>query len=415
MNNIISAPSSPLRARILIPSSKSISNRMLLIRALSSEPGDLQNLSASDDTRIMARILGENRDEKDVGHAGTTMRFLTAFYAVQHGDVVLTGSERMKQRPIGPLVTALRQLGANIDFLEQEGCPPLRIRGGGLRGGRITMDGSVSSQFISALMMIGPRLPGGLDLELSGDLVSVTYLDMTLALMKESGVEGHRDGARIRIPAGAYAPGRHTVEGDWSGASYWFEVAALRPGSRIILPHLKEHSLQGDSVLPRLFAPLGVESRFEDGALELRSSRTRLPEFFEEDFTSCPDLAQTLAATLCGLGVPFRLTGTRTLRVKETDRIAALQAELGKLGFELTSDPGGSFLAWEGRRTEPERDPLMETYHDHRMALALAPMALVTDRIRIRDAGVVSKSYPGYWDDLRTAGFGVEEAPDVLS
>jgi 3-phosphoshikimate 1-carboxyvinyltransferase len=405
MKNVISAPINAVKDTILIPSSKSISNRMLIIRALAGSVASLLNLSESDDTVVLGKALDNEEAVKDVGHAGTSMRFLTAYLSTQHGEVTLTGSQRMKQRPIGPLVDALKQVGARIKYLENEGYPPLRISGGALTGGSIEIEAGISSQFISALMMIGPVLEGGLCIELKGRVVSATYIEMTLALMNHCGARASFDGKRITVPQGTYTVEDFRVESDWSGASYWFQVAALLPGSEITLPYLSGNSLQGDAALVQIFHELGVQSTFTEEGLLLRSQKMDLPEYFEYDFTACPDLVQTLAATLCALGVPFRFTGTTTLRVKETDRIAALQTELKRVGFVLTADPKGEWMEWDGARCEPQSNPVIETYHDHRMAMAFAPLAACLGQISIEDPGVVSKSYPGYWSDLEKAGF----------
>jgi len=412
MKYIIFGPDDPVREVIHLPSSKSISNRMLIMQALGGGRIDIANLSDSDDTLHMQRALAESGPVKDIGHAGTAMRFLTAYYATQPGQVVLTGSQRMKERPVGALVDALRELGAPISYLEAEGCPPLEITGGRLRGGKLEVNGGISSQFISALMMIGPYLEGGLHLTLTGDVVSATYIEMTLGLMQEGGIRTRFDGRSIQVEEGPYDFSGMHVESDWSGASYWFMTAALMPGSRIGLPLLNEESLQGDAALTRLYAPLGVKSHFISGQLELQSASGHHPgkALFEADFTGCPDLAQTVVCSLCALGIPFRLTGTRTLRVKETDRVAALQQELAKLGFSLDSDAGGHWISWDGRRGRGQERPLIETYKDHRMAMAFAPLSARLGPLLINDPMVVSKSYPGYWDDLKKAGFGVEKA-----
>ena len=405
MKYVISAPATSIQQTIHLPSSKSISNRMLIIRALAGSRTALLNLSNSDDTRVLEKALEDNSLLKDVGHAGTSMRFLTAYLCTREGDFQLTGSERMKQRPVGPLVDALKQLGAHIEYLENQGYPPLGIVGGGLKGGAIEIDAGISSQFISALMMIGPLLEGGLRITLRGEVVSATYIEMTLSLMNRCGVRARIEGHQIHIPSGSYALEETVVESDWTAASYWFQAAALAPGSEILLPRLSRNSLQGDSTLTGLFGSLGVQSHFSKLGLLIRSSRMTLPEHFEYDFTGCPDLVQTCAVTLCALGIPFRFAGTRTLRVKETDRIAALGRELRKLGFVLQEDPAGEWMAWDGSRCEPEQAPVIATYHDHRMAMAFAPLALAVGKVVIADPGVVSKSYPDFWQDLEKAGF----------
>jgi len=383
---------------------------MLIIKALSGSEASLNNLSDSDDTDVLKQALEENLEVKDVGHAGTAMRFLTAYLTCLPGEVVLTGSSRMKERPIGSLVEALRKLGAGISYLEKEGCPPLRISGASIRGGDIEIEAGISSQFISALMMIGPKLEGGLRITLLGDVVSATYIKMTLSLMQECGIDASFDGKRIHVPEKPYKLKNFTVESDWSGASYWFQMAALLPGSTLRLPHLYTNSLQGDAALVDIFKALGVNSLKEEEGLLLRSEITELPRRMDYDFTGCPDLVQTLAVTLCALGIPFRFTGTRTLRVKETDRIAALETELRKFGYVLNSHAKGEWLEWDGARCKAEADPLVQTYHDHRMAMAFAPLAIAAKRIKIEDPGVVSKSYPAYWSDLEKAGFGITPA-----
>ena len=410
MKYVISRPNIPIHHTISIPSSKSISNRMLIISALSGAETRPNNLSESDDTAVLKHALDKKSDVMDVGHAGTAMRFLTAYLATTSGEVLLTGSQRMKERPIGPLVDALRQLEAKIEYEETEGCPPLKSSGGSIRGGALDIEAGISSQFISALMMIAPVLEGGLTIELKGRVVSATYIEMTLSLMNRCGAGALFDGRRITIPQGTYTVEDYKVESGWSGASYWFQVAALLPGSEITLPYLGRDSLQGDAALVQIFEELGVRTSFIEGDLILRSQNTELPDHFKYDFTGCPDLVQTCAVTLCALGIPYRFTGTRTLRVKETDRIAALGVELRKLGFLLEDDPAGEWLSWDGSRCDPQPDPVIATYHDHRMAMAFAPLAISLGSIAIDDPGVVTKSYPGYWEDLERAGFGITPA-----
>jgi len=408
MKNVISGPVKPVQDTIYIPSSKSISNRMLIIRSLSEFSVGLKNLSDSDDTYVLKKALEETEAIKDVGHAGTAMRFLTAYLATIPGEFTLTGSHRMKERPIGSLVTALKKLGAEIEYLENEGFPPLSISGGAIRGGDIGIEAGISSQFISALMMIGPVLEGGLKVRLKGDVVSATYIEMTLSLMNRCGIGATFDGNQLVIPEKPYVLDDFSVESDWSGASYWYQIAALMPGSSIKLPYLIPQSLQGDAVLVDIFEPLGVKSYFQEDGVLLNSHTIDRPDSFEYDFTGCPDLVQTCAVTLCSMGIPFRLSGTRTLRVKETDRIAALESELKKFGFMLSSHEAGEWIGWDGSLCDPVADPVIQTFHDHRMAMAFAPMAIGKSQIAIEDPGVVTKSYPGFWDDLVKAGFGID-------
>jgi 3-phosphoshikimate 1-carboxyvinyltransferase len=410
MKYVISPPLKPVQDTIYIPSSKSISNRMLIINALSGSKASLHHLSDSDDTRLLQRALSDDSPVRDVGHAGTAMRFLTAYYAVYPGELILTGSERMKQRPIGPLVNALRQLGASIEWMEREGYPPMRITGGLTRGGEIEIEGGISSQFISALMMVAPALEGGMQLTLTGRVVSEAYIHMTLALMQKAGVMAEYDGRVIRIPRKDYHLEAFTVESDWSAASYWYEIVALLQGSKVILPHLYKKSIQGDSGLSGIFSHLGVSTLFKEEGVELQSYPVGDRGPLGIDFLETPDLVQTCVAACCAKGIPFRFTGTSTLLVKETNRIEALKTEMGKLGYILTSGGGGEWIAWDGARSQGVEEPVVLTYHDHRMAMALAPLAITHGQITVDDPGVVTKSYPGYWDDLRKAGFSIQEA-----
>jgi 3-phosphoshikimate 1-carboxyvinyltransferase len=382
---------------------------MLIIKSLSGSQAALEHLSDSDDTRLLQLAMEQKSPVRDVGHAGTAMRFLAAYFALRPGYVILTGSNRMKERPLGPLIDALRKLGARIECLEREGYPPIGISGGTLTGGEIEVDGGVSSQFISALMMVAPYLEGGLKLTMTGRVVSESYLYMTLSLMQRAGVTAEYKGNVIRIARQNYRLDDFTVESDWSAASYWFQMAALLPGSRLKLPHLYQNSLQGDSALMEIFSRLGVSSLFEAESLTLSSGSERDPGPLQIDFLDTPDLVQTLVPTCCALGIPFRFTGTGTLRVKETDRIAALQTEMGKLGYELQTNPDGKSISWEGDRMSPVSDPVISTYNDHRMAMALAPLCITEGKLTIDQPGVVTKSYPDYWDDLRKAGFKIRQ------
>ena len=405
----LSRPESSLHARITLPASKSISNRLLIIHALSDNPDQIQNLSPSDDTKVMIDAFKGDSLIKDIGHAGTSMRFLTAYYSTRKGTVQLTGSDRMKERPIGPLVNALVDLGADIGYLGKPGFPPLEIRGGELPGGEITIDSGISSQFISALLMIAPRLKGGLVLHLKGAPVSASYIQMTLSLMKDHGAEYTWNGNTISIKPGNYRKGSYRVESDWSGASYWYCMALLEEEPEIRLCFLTDKSYQGDSVLVSLFRKLGVSTEFQGERIHLKKVAKPAGHFFEFDFTDAPDIVQSMAVALCLAGIPYRFTGTKTLRIKETDRIAALQAEMKKLGFILESDFEGSFLAWNQAICTPEACPVIETYHDHRMAMAFAPAVLKGRELIINDPLVVTKSYPGFWTDLKTGGFLIGE------
>ena len=405
-----------LRHETELPASKSISNRALIIQAL-TRGGDLPcHLSDCDDTAVMVKALtGGGGDLVDIKAAGTAMRFLTAFFAVGEGTHVLTGTARMKQRPIGILVDALRQLGARVDYVETEGFPPLRVAGGCHEGGRLSLPGNVSSQYISALLMIGPVLEKGLELELTGEIISRPYIDLTLRLMGDFGAQaGWTDGRHIAVRPVPYRPTPYYIEGDWSAASYWYQMVALSPDreARVVLAGLFPDSAQGDAATARLFDALGVHTRFFRneaglGCVELTRQALRM-ERMDYDFLNQPDLAQTFAVTCAMLGVPFRFTGLRSLRIKETDRIAALIRELSKLGYVLEST--GTDLSWDGRRGEAQSQASIDTYEDHRMALSFAPCCLVLPDIRINDPHVVSKSYPRYWDDLKDSGFEIAES-----
>ena len=400
-----------LRGEVELPASKSLSNRALAIGALSGiDPGLVENLSDCDDTRVMRQWLAEQPAVVDIGAAGTAMRFSTALLAVTPGERVITGSERMQHRPIRILVDALRQLGASIRYEGAEGFPPLRIAGRPLGGGQLSLPGSVSSQFISALLMIGPTMAGGLTLTLTGDIVSRPYIDMTLGLMQAFGASARWEGDRvISVLPRPYQQRPWRVENDWSAASYWYEMMALTDDAQaeIVLPGLLEDSLQGDSRVRALFEPLGVRTAFEPRGVRLTKAQPTAGAL-EWDLVDCPDLAQTLVVTACMRGLPFRFTGLQSLRIKETDRLAALRAEMAKLGF-LLREENGQALAWDGATSPTAADDIacIATYDDHRMALSFAPCALQRRAIRIEDPHVVSKSYPQFWVHLAQVGFSV--------
>ena len=327
------------------------------------------------------------------------MRFLTAYLAGKPGDWTITGSERMKQRPIGILVDALNNIGAEISYLEKEGFPPLKIHGKKLLGGTVHLNGGVSSQFISALLMIAPTTQKGIELHLEGEIISRPYIEMTLQMMKAYGVDSQWEGKSIQIVSQEYKTTDYTVESDWSAASYWYEIAALSPSTiNFTLPHLYEKSLQGDSMGRKIFEPLGVSTQFvQDG---VRISKTKKAvEHFEYDFSGQPDIAHTLVVTCCSLGITFRFTGLQTLKIKETDRIEALKNECKKLGFILKEEGVGS-LYWDGEQYRRDEHPQIATYKDHRMAMAFAPSTIRLGDITIEEPNVVSKSYPKFWDDL---------------
>ena len=396
-------------ATIALPTSKSISNRALLIAALCG--GDVQVLRPAlcDDTAVMIDALARGGGDINVGAAGTAMRFLTAYFATRDGvTVTLDGVERMRQRPIGVLVDALRSMGAAIDYLGEEGYPPLRIQGRKPRGGDVTMPGGVSSQFISAVMMILPTIGGG-TIHLTGDLVSLPYLHMTAAVMSEMGAAVEIAGNEISV-GDRYAGRDYLVEGDWSAAAPWYALAALVPGSSITLEGLVSDSIQGDSRLVELAGRLGLASRFGPQGVTIDTGGfigCCCSSF--ADMTSTPDLVPSWTVLLCLLERAFRLTGVRTLRLKESDRIQALKQELLKLGYVLKED-GDDAISWHGERVAiSQAPPVIDTHGDHRIAMAFAPCAVRYPGLVIKDAQVVSKSYPAYWRHLERAGFIINE------
>lgn len=402
----LSAPS-VVRTTIQLPASKSISNRALIINALARGTTPPCNLSDCDDTLVMIKALAENNETIDIMAAGTAMRFLTAYLSTVQGTHILTGTERMQQRPIQILVNALRELGAQIEYAGKEGFPPLRIHGTELKGNELTLKGNVSSQYISALLMIGPVLKNGLRLHLTGEIISLPYINLTLQLMKEFGAKAAwTSGNSIEVAPQPYTPVSFMVESDWSAASYWYQIAALSEQAEIELMGLFRNSYQGDSRGAEIFSRLGITTEFTHEGVLLKKSN-RLVEQLNEDFVDIPDLAQTFAVTCCLLGIPFRFTGLQSLKIKETDRIFALKTELRKLGY-LLQDVQDSILIWDGERCQPEAQPVIQTYEDHRMAMAFAPAALRFPEMRIAEPQVVSKSYPAYWEHLQQAGFQID-------
>lgn len=391
-------------SKITITGSKSESNRLLLLQALYPEL-EITNISNSDDSLVMQEVLASNKSTVDVHHAGTAMRFLTAYFASKNGrELVLTGSARMKERPIAVLVDALQQLGADISYTETHGCPPLKIKGKTLLKDKVTLKANVSSQYISALLLVASRLENGLELTLEGDITSIPYINMTLDLLNQIGVETSFENQKIVVsPKTDALKTQHlTVESDWSSASYFYSIIALSPkNTQIELTSYKEESLQGDAVLAKLYTSFGVETRFENGVLILKKIGTVSSDSIVFDLNNSPDIAQTIAVTCLGLGVGCHLTGLHTLKIKETDRLVALQNELSKLGgvVDITEDS----LTLHNTSSLNENISIA-TYNDHRMAMAFAPLALQVP-ITIEDYKVVSKSYPTFWEDLQVLGF----------
>lgn len=407
-------PPQHIDTTITLPASKSICNRALVIQALSGGALPPDNLSVCDDTRVIVSALRNMPEVIDIGAAGTAMRFLTAYLSVTRGHHIITGTERMLHRPIGVLVDALRRLGADISYMGEEGYPPLSVTGRPLEGGRLSMPGNVSSQYVSALLMIAPMLSQGLELRLEGEIVSRPYIDLTLWTMAEYGAQAEwSDVDTISVQPVPYKGAAFTVENDWSAASYWYEIMALCHDDepRITLPGLSDGSRQGDSICRYIGSLMGIKTTFHTGTnpeVILTRHPHRLPRL-EYDFVNSPDLAQTFIVTCAMLGIPFHFTGLASLKIKETDRIEALKCELRKLGVILTSR-GDSELLWNLERCPATMEPI-DTYQDHRMAMAFAPAALTLGRITINNPEVVSKSYPHYWDDLRRAGFQITERP----
>lgn len=409
MNYRITAPKR-IEGEINLPASKSISNRVLLLNALCPTPGVLSNLAQCDDTdAVLAALAAPHATDVNIGAAGTAMRFLTAYFATREGRaVVVDGTERMRQRPIKVLVDALRSLGADIQYAGEEGFPPLKITGKRLRGGNLAISGSVSSQYITAILMIAPVI-GGIRLTIEGEIMSRPYIEMTLALMARYGVEAQWNGNIIDVPAGEYAALDFTVEADWSAASYWWAMQAILPQSRITLKGLEPQSLQGDSRITEVMAQMGVTGNWCGQYLDLRSDGgTNCCCSTFADLSGTPDIAQTLVVMLCLMGRPFRITGLRTLRIKETDRLEALRVELRKLGY-IVKVEGDDAISWHFETTAPDAEIHIATYHDHRMAMAFAPAAIRFPGMIIDDAQVVSKSYPEFWQHLAEAGFKIEE------
>ena len=419
----LSAPSN-LSATVKLPASKSISNRALIICALAEglethEKTNIivpENLSDCDDTAVMIKALRNIPYEIDIMAAGTAMRFMTAFLAsTNHGTHVLTGTDRMKHRPIKILVDALRLLGADITYAGEDGFPPLLIKGQKLDGGQIEIAGNVSSQYISALLMIGPMLARGLELRLTGEIISRPYIDLTLWTMREFGADAEwTAGDTITVRPQPYKARPYYIENDWSAASYWYEIVALseQPDVEVKLEGLMDGSKQGDSSVRYIFSLLGVKTVFHsktpgNPTTVTIKKNSHCVSRLDYDFVNSPDLAQTFVVTCAMMNIPFHFTGLQTLKIKETDRIEAMKTEMRKLGFVIR-DVNGSELVWDGERCQPEESPTIDTYEDHRMALSFSPIAM-KESIRINNPQVVTKSYPHFWKDLLEAGFTIEE------
>jgi 3-phosphoshikimate 1-carboxyvinyltransferase len=383
MNYKISHPTKIINCEINLPSSKSISNRLLIIRALCDDDFDIINLSESNDTRFLKNALKSNKNEIYVGDAGTSFRFLTSFFAIQNNkNIYLNGSQRMKERPIQILVDVLIKLGAKIKYTENKNFPPLKISGSKIKGGIIELDGSISSQFVSSILLIAPLLENGIELLLKGKIASKSYIEMTLKIMKIFGISYSWYNNVIRINKQQYIPTDYIIESDWSSASFWFEIAALSKSCRIKLNGLDKESLQGDQEIINIFSSFGVKSEFIDGSLFLtKSMNFNLPKNI--NLINTPDLYQPLKCTIFGLGKNTSLSGTKNLKYKETNRLSAVSKELKAIN----------------------NDKIINTYNDHRMAMSFAPLCLRFGEIKINDIKVVNKSYPNFWNDLQIGGF----------
>ena len=390
MNYKVSHPSKVVNCTIDLPASKSISNRLLIIQSLCEEDFQIKNLSNSDDTIALKKALTSDAETIDVGAGGASFRFLTSFLATQEGrEFIITGTDRMKERPIKELVEALQNIGAEIEYVEKEGYPPLKIKGSAMKGGEISIDGGVSSQFISALLLIAPTLKNGFTIRISGEVVSKPYIEMTLKLMKEFGILHSYNGDEIEIKPQKYLAKDFAVESDWSAAAFWFEIATLSEKCNIKLNGLQQNSMQGDAKASELFQSLGVSFIFENNTLILTKKKTiKFPKHI--NLINSPDMYQPLKCSLFALDIHPEITGLKTLKYKETNRIMAVKNELKKLSS----------------------NKIIETYKDHRMAMGFAPLSLKFGELKIQDAEVVSKSYPDFWEDLQKGGFTISPSTD---
>jgi len=419
-NIILTKTSKTVNGTVQLTGSKSECNRALIIEALSNGKVKVENISDAADAQTLSEVLSrkaevlsqkandsglETQDLRlvDIGPAGTAMRFLTAYFTLQDEEVILTGSARMKQRPIGVLVDALRELGAQIEYVENEGFPPIKLKGRlAQQSNKVSIKGNISSQYITALLLIAARLPLGLELHIEGDLTSRPYVEMTLAMLQTAGIQHSWTDNIISIEPQEFKPTSIYIEPDWSAASYWYAIAALSDEAELFLPGLTQYSLQGDSVITEIMANFGITSQFKDGGVYLQKEvKPVFRKIF--DMKECPDLAQTVIVVCAALGHEATFTGLETLKIKETDRIKALQNELAKIGVKLV-EKGQVYKLDCSEKQIPDRI-FVNTYDDHRMAMAFAPLALIVPEVEIEDADVVEKSYPAFWRDLEKVGF----------
>lgn len=408
MKYIVSKDNKTLKGTVRLEGSKSITNRVIIIKALCPEFFELNNFSLSEDSETLIELINSTDYKLDCRDGGTTFRFLTAFLAVHEGEVVLTGSDRLQKRPIGPLVDALRSIGGDIEYLGAEGFPPIKIRGKRMTGNRVEIDANVSSQFISALLLVAPILKDGLIIRMKGEVVSRPYIQMTLNVMKHFGIHYEWTQSVISIPHQEYVARKYNVESDWSAAAYYYAMAALADEVDLTLTGLNKLSYQGDSVIQNIMTQFGVTTTFVENGVHLSKTEKELPKSLDYDFIDCPDLAQTMLTVCSGLGVPMKLRGINSLQIKETNRVDAMQRELEKIGLPLV--PLGN--TWNlGVNLNPQMPAniVFDTYNDHRMAMALTPLALKFGKVAIENPSVVAKSYPLFWEDIKSLGFKLEQ------
>ncbi len=391
---------------IHLPASKSISNRALLISAMAGCIDKIENCALCDDTIVMREALRADSTNIDIHNAGTAMRFLTAYYAITPGEHILTGNTRMIQRPIGPLVDALRTLGANIQYTQQEGYPPLHIKGNNIVGGAVSIDSSISSQYISALLLIAPYMQQGLRLTLTGDIVSLPYIDMTIAIMQHYGARVKRNSNLIEVEATPYHAAPLTIESDWSAAAYWYEIAALS-NTPFTISNISTKSTQGDSRIAYYMSLIGIETVENENTITITpTTQHKQGEMIRLNLCNEPDLAPTVIMTYAMMGQHFSIDGLHNLRIKECDRIAAIITEAARLGYRFTQ-PYEGCIEWLGEYNHPKQPITINTYDDHRIAMTFAPAALRYNDIWIDNPTVVEKSYPHFWHDMICAGFNI--------
>jgi len=395
-----------IKTRVSLPASKSLSNRLLIIRALCDDGFTIENLSDADDTKILEQCLQKIHEYRifSVQDAGTALRSLTAVFAITQGNRLLTGTPRLLERPVGPLVEALNRLGAKIHYFDKKGFPPLVINGSEIRGGKVAVDAGMSSQFVSALLLIAPALPEGLEISLKNAVASAPYIRMTLRLMNYFGVVSTWNDDLIKIEPQKYKAKNISVETDWSAAAFWYEIAALSEDAEIELIGLKEHSLQGDAVIADVFNKLGVQTTVLPGSIKLTKCpmESGLPEF---DFFENPDMFPAVIATCAGLGISCRFTGLQNLAIKESDRVTAMITELEKFGYRFMRDVDGSLMSEDSNQLKITQTINCNSYNDHRIVMALSPLSLKGFTLNIDNASCVAKSYPSYFEDIKNAGF----------